>query len=146
MNQMNQMNQMGNQMNQMVNPMGMLMMVNQMNAFKKMMKLVLMMQQRNANASPNFNVNQANQMQKNNNQHIINQNGNNNINNEKGVEMSLIFKRNKKTKKENFKITIFCYSKEKLKDVTTRYLHKIAEERKMLCFFLMERKLMKIKL
>ena len=131
-NKMNQMGEMGNQ-----NPKGILMMETQVNAFNNMMKSVLTMQQKNA--SLNYMKNLANQMQLNNSQITNNQNAN--INNEEGVKMSLIFKRNKKKKTEDFKITIFCNSKEKLKDVTVRYLLKILEDRKNIKFFFNGKKL-----
>ena len=144
-NQMNQMvnqNQIQNKMNQMggmgnQNPKDILMMETQVNAFNNMMNSVLTMQQKNA--SLNYMKNLANQMQLNNSQIINNQNAN--INNEEGVKMSLIFKRNKKKKTEDFKITIFCNSKEKLKDVTARYLLKILEDRKNVMFFFNGKKL-----
>ena len=144
-NQMNQMvnqNQIQNKMNQMggmgnQNPKDILMMETQVNAFNNMMNSVLTMQQKNA--SLNYMKNLANRMQLNNSQIINNQNAN--INNEEGVKMSLIFKRNKKKKTEDFKITIFCNSKEKLKDVTARYLLKILEDRKNIKFFFNGKKL-----
>ena len=131
-NKMNQMGGMGNQ-----NPKDILMMETQVNAFNNMMNSVLTMQQKNA--SLNYMKNLTNQMKLNNSQIINNQNAN--INNEEGVKMSLIFKRNKKKKTENFKITIFCNSKEKLKDVTARYLLKILEDRKNIKFFFNGKKL-----
>ena len=131
-NKMNQMGGMGNQ-----NPKDILMMETQVNAFNNMMNSVLTMQQKNA--SLNYMKNLANQMELNNSQIINNQNAN--INNEEGVKMSLIFKRNKKKKTEDFKITIFCNSKEKLKDVTARYLLKILEDRKNVMFFFNGKKL-----
>ena len=82
------------------------------------------------NNSNNLGRTQGNQGQ--NNVYNDAQNNNNNQNNS---QISLIFKRNKKKKGEDFQIAIYCSINDKLRDVTKRYLTKVMEEEKNVMFF-----------
>ena len=122
---MNNMNNMGmNNMGMSINNMNNNMNVMSMNALmSNMMNLINNINNMNINAN-----NYINQQQNN----ITNSDINNNTN--ESNEMSIVFQRNKKDSKKNFKITIYCKDDEKLFDVTERYLHKVAEERKKILF------------
>ena len=87
-------------------------------------------QNKQNNQNNNNNINNNNNLNK-----PINQNDNNNEdNNLDPDQLSIIFQRNKKDDKVDFKIKIICKYNELVRDVLNRYCFKTNEKKKNLLF------------